>query len=419
MRVRRVERGGTCVLNEFCTTVSVPLIIFCGANHNFFYNLAREKKSEESSKMSSPDEHDAVKDKASNDVVVLNESDDEETEIPDRETCQKLTEEFAKITNTDEACAQFYLQDRNWDLERSINAFFEATQHTGVKALHDGDEPELVVKVNASMFEAYGMGQPTTKPPSKLSVISWNVDGLDGHNLKRRTKAVCKIIFQEQPDVVFLQEVIPETFRYISEKLPEYMCIQGNNVEYFTAVLLRRFTIYYDSHNIIPFSGSRMGRNLIHVKAHVGKLNLHFFNTHLESGIEFEDERKSQLKSLFEAVQKIPETESVIFGGDLNMRDKELDSLGGIPPGIDDIWKICGSRKECQYTWDMQRNTNKEFPGRFKPKCRFDRLYVRHAHPRALVPKHFGLLGIQKVIMTQSYPSDHWALQAFFQMEAA
>lgn len=50
-------------------------------------------------------------------------SDSESDDIPDVETCQKLTERFAEITGTDEACAQFYLQDRNWDLQ--VKNFFE------------------------------------------------------------------------------------------------------------------------------------------------------------------------------------------------------------------------------------------------------------------------------------------------------
>jgi tyrosyl-DNA phosphodiesterase 2 len=47
----------------------------------------------------------------------MSQSEDVDSDIPDRETCQKLTEQFAEITGTDEACAQFYLQDRKWDLE--------------------------------------------------------------------------------------------------------------------------------------------------------------------------------------------------------------------------------------------------------------------------------------------------------------
>ncbi|KAJ9581006.1 hypothetical protein L9F63_023817 [Diploptera punctata] len=148
-------------------------------------------------------------------------SQSDESDIPDRETCQRLTEQFAEITGTDEACAQFYLQDRKWDLERSVNAFFEATQGGGVKLLTDGDEGAIVVNVDSlvshqmawskAMVKALNYGQPTSEPPSKFKFISWNLDGLDERNLKKRTKAVCKIIFMEQPDIVFLQELIPET----------------------------------------------------------------------------------------------------------------------------------------------------------------------------------------------------------------
>jgi hypothetical protein len=71
---------------------------------------------------------------------------------------------------------------------------------------------------------------------------------------------------RERPDVVFLQEVIPETFSYIEEKLPEYMCIAGNTSDYFTATLLRRFTVYHDSHTVTEHSGSVMMRNLLTVE---------------------------------------------------------------------------------------------------------------------------------------------------------
>lgn len=54
------------------------------------------------------------------------------------------------------------------------------------------------------------------------------------------------------------------------------------------------------------------------------------------------------------------EDATVIFAGDLNLRDKELDSIGGIPAGMEDVWISSGSRKECQYTWDMTRNSNLE-----------------------------------------------------------
>ena len=37
--------------------------------------------------------------------------------VPTAAEAQKLVSQFATITDTDTACAQFYLQDRKWNLE--------------------------------------------------------------------------------------------------------------------------------------------------------------------------------------------------------------------------------------------------------------------------------------------------------------
>lgn len=37
---------------------------------------------------------------------------------------------------------------------------------------------------------------PSLKPPPEFTFITWNIDGLNQHNLKKRTKAVCMIIFE-------------------------------------------------------------------------------------------------------------------------------------------------------------------------------------------------------------------------------
>lgn len=46
--------------------------------------------------------------------------------------------------------------------------------------------------------------------------------------------------------------------------------------------------------------------------------------SHLESTKDFRDQRKRQLKQCFEAVKAEPASQNVIFGGDLNLRDKEV-----------------------------------------------------------------------------------------------
>lgn len=62
----------------------------------------------------------------------------------------------------------------------------------------------------------------------------------------------------------------------------------------------------------------------------------------------------------------------------------------------------------------MTRNTNTEMSGRFKPRCRFDRTYLRQAEPPCVRPKFFGLIGLEKVAGTQSFPSDHWGIKVHF-----
>lgn len=361
-------------------------------------------------------------------------SDDED--IPDVKICQERVEKFAEITGTDEACAQFYLQDRKWDLERSVNAFFEAKSSGGVNLMEDHDSagPQLVININQNVANQLAMIPPvpvplpkqaprplshkdlvpSLKPPPEMTFMTWNIDGLNLHNLKKRTKAVCMIIFEHSPDVVFLQEVIADTFSYIENKLPEYKCIASGDGDYFTATLLRRFTVYYDSHKILEYPGTSMGRNLLVTEAHMGSLQVSLLNTHLESTADFASERVRQLQFCLKEVAAIAHHRTVIFAGDLNLRDKELVLCGGLPQNMIDLWEAGGSRAECRYTWDMTRNTNTEFAGRFKPRCRFDRAYVRQTSPPCVRPKYFGLVGLQKVFGTQSFPSDHWGILVHF-----
>lgn len=46
-------------------------------------------------------------------------SSEDESDIPDSDTAQKLVEQFVEVTQTDGALAHFYLQDRKWDIEVS------------------------------------------------------------------------------------------------------------------------------------------------------------------------------------------------------------------------------------------------------------------------------------------------------------
>ncbi|KAK8774853.1 hypothetical protein V5799_010614, partial [Amblyomma americanum] len=140
-------------------------------------------------------------------------SSDTDDDIPDGKVCQQLCEEFAAITQTDTACAQFYLQDRSWNLERSINDFFEDRKNKGavrvsgddnradVVLVVDGSRPSLAAAATAIFAEAATSSSngsrsaaATQGHPNALKLITWNTDGIDEKNLVLRAKAVCSTI---------------------------------------------------------------------------------------------------------------------------------------------------------------------------------------------------------------------------------
>ena len=106
----------------------------------------------------------------------------------------------------------------------------------------------------------------TTMAPKHLNLVTWNIDGLDQKNLKRRTRAVIETLLNMSADIVFLQEVIPETFSYIESKLTNYECIAAKQSDYFVATLLRRGRVYLDRHKVVDFPTTRMFRHVLAVQ---------------------------------------------------------------------------------------------------------------------------------------------------------
>merc|ERR1719376_307329 len=350
-------------------------------------------------------------------VEIIDE--EEEEGLPDAATARKLIKEFETVTNTDEIMAQYQLQEHGWDLSRALNSFFTAKidQAETDMAARNNEKPDLSKKTVA---EALQEGLLSTKAPESLVFVTWNIDGLDQTNLKKRTKGVCKILEQEAADVVFLQEVIPETFSYIESKIPNYVCLAAKQHNYFVATLLRKGRVYLDHHTVKDFHTSSMGRHVLAVQAHCGSVKLDLFNTHLESTKDHAEERGRQLKQCLAQAGSRPSDRVSILAGDLNLRDAELVASGGLPDRTVDVWDRCGARKKVQYTWDMMRNTNLQANfGKFRPRCRFDRIYLRDTLPTSATASHFGLIGLQKITDTQAFPSDHWGLRCVLNLSQA
>ena len=91
------------------------------------------------------------------------------------------------------------------------------------------------------------------------------------------------------------------------------------------------------------------------------------------------------------------------------MFNLQLADVGGIPEKTFDLWESTGRRPEAQYTWDMTRNDNLSNWPKFKPRCRFDRLYVRQTKSNVKAV-YFELVGLERLKSCGRFPSDHWGL---------
>lgn len=260
--------------------------------------------------------------------------------------------------------------------------------------------------------------------PLKLKVLSWNIDGLDGRDTKKRTEAVCSLISDRKPHVVFLQEVIPQTLSLITSRLGSHYSIHVSHTltfQYFPIILVTKRSpkvTVEGTVGIFDFPKSTMGRHLVQLFINVCGIPIALYTSHLESMKDFSAERKDQLKQCFEFIAEQNELFSrvCILGGDMNLRDEEVIAVGGLLPNMVDMWEVCGSQEEHKYTWDISANDNLDWKYRNKPQLRFDRMFLcPHGGP-FIKPLTFELVGKERLPGVGRFPSDHWGMWCVFEV---
>ncbi|CAJ0586875.1 unnamed protein product, partial [Mesorhabditis spiculigera] len=313
---------------------------------------------------------------------LADENDERENLEEQNADADRAIRNFAMLTDSDEAYAHMILQDVNWSVEAALEVHFSRQ------------------KIEEPMQEVAEV---------EISLVTWNIDGLDLSSLRTRMKAVYCVLKRINPDFIFLQEVTEREIE-ILEKLGSMYNIYYSNRSslYFTAILVSKmFDVV--SHEVHMFDNSGMGRSLQTLEGRVGPHKIFLLNTHLESMGEHSDKRKEQLafslNKMATIIRNNPDA-SVFFGGDLNARDAEVPAL---PQGVGDVWLAAGAPKKEQYTWDTQLNDNKS-SGRFAARCRFDRVFW-YGPLRNVT---FCLEGKQRIRTTMCFPSDHWALHCTF-----
>ncbi|NWX91505.1 TYDP2 phosphodiesterase, partial [Nothoprocta pentlandii] len=330
-----------------------------------------------------------------------------------------LCSQFAAITGSGEEAARRCLAEHGWELQ------VRAAPGTGTGRQRDGNGNgngngprhgaavvDLTTDATTSNTGVNGTAPEQQEDDSSFSLLTWNIDGLDLGNQQDRARGVCSYLALYSPDVVFLQEVIPPYLCYLQKRAGNYTIIPGNIDGYFTAVMLKNSRVKLVKQEIVPFPTTSMMRNLLVVHVNVAGNELCLMTSHLESTKDHSKERIKQLQTVFKNMQKESESTTVIFGGDTNLRDSEVNKLGGLPDSIVDVWEFLGKPKHCRYTWDTSCNSN--LAATYTCKLRFDRVYLRPA-PRGaqLLPRSMDLIGLEKLDCGR-FPSDHWGVLCHF-----
>ncbi|XP_046702974.1 tyrosyl-DNA phosphodiesterase 2 [Silurus meridionalis] len=213
-----------------------------------------------------------------------------------------------------------------------------------------------------SVHEGQDCAPDQSRNPEQLSVLTWNIDGLDPEDAKERLSGLLLNLKKYHADVVLLQELVPPYLEILKEILTDYEFLLGNEDGYFTGILLRRCRIELVQSNIVKYPTTEMGRNLLIAEVNFSGYQLCFMTSHLESLKASSQERMNQLRRVWKRMREAPDSQTVIFGGDTNLRDREVQKLGGTPEGITDVWEMLGQPENCRYTWDTVKNNNKELP---------------------------------------------------------
>ncbi|XP_043073886.1 tyrosyl-DNA phosphodiesterase 2 isoform X2 [Puntigrus tetrazona] len=274
------------------------------------------------------------------------------------------------------------------------------------------EEPTCSSSVIPQESRAESVVTQSNTEDSKLSVISWNVDGLDTLSLAERARGLCSYLALYTPDVVFLQELIPSYIQYLKKRAVSYLFVEGSDDGYFTGIMLKKSRVKFLESEIICYPTTQMLRNLLVAQVTFSGQKLYVMTSHLESCKNQSEERMKQLRVVFQKMKEAPEDATVIFAGDTNLRDSEVVKVGGLPPGVFDVWEQLGKQEHCRYTWDTKANSNKTVP--YISRCRFDRIFLRSAKtgPR-VAPDHMVLVGMEKLDCGR-YTSDHWGIYCTF-----
>uniref|UniRef100_A0A4W5NK31 Tyrosyl-DNA phosphodiesterase 2 n=1 Tax=Hucho hucho TaxID=62062 RepID=A0A4W5NK31_9TELE len=263
--------------------------------------------------------------------------------------------------------------------------------------------------------------------PNKLTLLTWNIDGLDLNDIKERLSRLLDYLIKYHPDIVLLQEVISPIYQVLQQVLKPYHVLPGN---FFTAILLRKSRVQLLESSIVNYPTTEMRRNLLMLHMQMSSYDsvsflghpLCVMTSHMESMKPQSLERQNQLiphwkgsgpqRHLWERHQ--PQG----LGGETGREGAMCLTCTScvtraVYPRASDVWESLGQPEDCQYTWDCVTNDNKNLP--FPARLRFDRIFLRQAGEGSKdSPDGITLVGLVRLDDCQRFTIDNWGVLCTF-----
>lgn len=179
-------------------------------------------------------------------------------------------------------------------------------------------------------------------------VLSYNVWFKDYKRMER-TKELINRIKKNNPDLVCLQELIPETFEIIKTNLNDYKYVfpkQFTDV-YGCAIFSKYEMLLNEEHEFTSLMGRKLLTTVINFKDH----NVVICNTHFESEFGNKNVTKiGQFKKTKSILNKIKEYGPVILCADTNIMESDEKEFI-VDKGWRDAWIENGSLIDKQHTY--------------------------------------------------------------------
>tara|TARA_Y100000589_G_C27190217_1_gene644462 strand:- start:1703 stop:2464 length:762 start_codon:yes stop_codon:yes gene_type:complete len=243
-----------------------------------------------------------------------------------------------------------------------------------------------------------------------ISILTFNV-WFSEYYRNERIKEIIRIIMENKPTIICLQEVINETLSIILEndfiKKNYETSIKELNRVYGELILYSKKTKVNIS-NIHRFSLTRMERHINHIELELGSKKLNIITAHLESDFKYEWIKLNQLE---EMLLNFTKNKNVIYAGDTNMSNKVEKEYNNLLEkySYKDAWIEMNKKikyDELKYTYDGKMNNN--IKGRYRN--RLDRVIYKLADFGFC---EFELVGKEERVKTLKgdiCPSDHFGI---------